>query len=170
MNAGEEWRPWRNGDYEVSNAGRVRRARPGKRTYVGRILRSFVAKNGYLQVCPVIMGKNRATYVHAMVAECFLGRAPDGMEVNHIDGNKTNAFLSNLEYVSHRGNGQHASRAGLLMSGERHSACKLSDEQVEELRRARRERGESYQSLASAYGVAVSHVFNICLNRTRRAS
>ena len=60
--------------------------------------------NGYLSVTTVQDKKVTARYVHRMVAETFLEN-PDGLtDVNHIDHDKTNNSLSNLEWVSHTEN------------------------------------------------------------------
>lgn len=167
MSEPEEWRPWRDGAYEVSNLGRVRRAKPGRRTAVGRALRAYVGGAGYLYVSPVVAGRNRPTTVHSMVAECFLG-ARNGLDVNHLDGNKTNARASNLEYVTHRANMQHARATGLTKVGEEHGHAKLSNAQVAEIR-DRRSRGEGVSALAREYGVSPGHVCWIAKGKSRRA-
>jgi hypothetical protein len=158
----EVWRSWRNGDYEVSNLGRVRRATPGRRTWPGRLMKPLKMKIGYLQVKPTIEGKNVQTYVHWMVAEVFLGPRPPDTDINHIDGDKTNNVVANLEYVSHAANMQHAGRAGLMVCGEAHSRAKLTEEKVREMR-ADSEAGVSGRELSERYGVsrgAVSQIVN----------
>jgi hypothetical protein len=110
----EEWLPILDGLYEASNLGRIRRAKPGRGTWVGRELKSQLIPNGYLRVMPVIDGKNCNMYVHQLVAEAFLGPCPEGYEVNHVDANKTNNRADNLEYVTHQGNVQHAIAHGLM--------------------------------------------------------
>ncbi len=168
MRVDEEWRAWRNGDYEVSSLGRIRRATLGRRTWPGRLLNPIVGKVGYLVAGITVAGRNAPTYVHAMVAECFLGPRPEGLEINHIDGDKTNARASNLEYVTHRGNMRHARDAQLLKLGERHGNAKLSDEAVIQIR-ARRASGEGVSALAREYGVSPGHVCWIAKGKRRRA-
>lgn len=163
-----EWRPWRDGAYEVSSDGRVRRAKPGRRTQVGRELSLILGAVGYFVVSPVTDGKNRRHYVHRMVAECFLGAGPPGAEVNHIDGVKTNNNVENLEYVTHAENMAHAGVTGILPSGERHPGAKVTDAQVREIR-DRRATGESLPSIAKDYGIARSTACQIA-NGTRRTS
>ena len=48
--------------------------------------------------------KRKKKYVHVLVAEAFIGQCPVGYQVDHVDGNKSNNALSNLEYVSKREN------------------------------------------------------------------
>ena len=63
--------------------------------------------NGYLQ-CTLYINKKRTTHkVHRLVASTYLGDI-DGMTVNHIDGNKLNNHVSNLEIITHYENMQHA--------------------------------------------------------------
>lgn len=110
----EKWVSILDGLYEVSDLGRIRRAMPGRKTWVGRELKAHLIPNGYMQILPTINGKNRNMYVHRLVAEAFIGPCPDGHEVNHIDTNKTNNRADNLEYVTRKGNVQHAIAHGLM--------------------------------------------------------
>lgn len=164
----ETWKPWRNGDYEVSDLGRVRRARPGRRTFAGRMMTAIRMKIGYLMVGPTIDGRNVNTYVHEMVAECFIGPRPDGAEINHIDGDKSNARASNLEYVTHAGNMAHARRTGLMRVGEDHGNAKLSNADVADIR-ASHAAGAIGSDMAREYGVSPSTVSQIVNNKRRTA-
>jgi hypothetical protein len=91
-------------EYEVSSTGRVRNARTGRS-------RKFYLNNcGYINLA--IRGKSRG--VHRLVAEAFLERPPVKMDVNHINGVKTDNRLENLEWVTKKQNAEHARRIGLL--------------------------------------------------------
>jgi hypothetical protein len=163
----EQWRPIFGGAYEVSDFGNVRRASAGRRTFVGRLLKPTPLKIGYFKVAPVVDGVNRFSYVHVLVAEAFLGPRPPGTDINHIDGNKQNNRVANLEYVSHAANMAHASRIGLMPRGERHYSAKLTDEQVEQIRAARAA-GEPGVSVAARFGVSGSTVSQIVHGARRR--
>lgn len=90
--------------YEVSNRGNVR----NKKT--GRILQPHLNRaNGYCRVN--IGGKHR--YIHRLVAETFYDGTGRKLDVNHIDGNKENNNLSNLEWVTRQENIKHALINGL---------------------------------------------------------
>lgn len=109
--------------YEVSSFGNVRslpRFRGGKNNSLvpvfGKILRSGDC-NGYRNIN---LGKGTTVYVHRLVAEEFIPNPESLPEVNHVDGNKSNNCVSNLEWISHIENAKHASRAGLLATGLRH--------------------------------------------------
>ena len=56
---------------------------------------------GYIQVKLRRNGKRFNRYVHRLVWEVFKGPIPDGYEINHIDHDKSNNSLKNLELVTH---------------------------------------------------------------------
>ena len=93
--------------YAVSNFGRVRNQKTGK------ILRPGLGGVGYLTVALYKDGKAITKNVHQLVCEAFIGKISPGHTVNHIDGDKTNNKLSNLEIVTYRENLQHAYNMGL---------------------------------------------------------
>lgn len=79
----------------------------------GRAIKPQVSKNGYIRVELWENGKGRKHLVHRLLAETFIPN-PDGKpQVNHIDGDKTNNALSNLEWATQSENQKHAYRAGL---------------------------------------------------------
>lgn len=97
---------WQNisgfgGKYQVSTWGRIKNAD-------GQILKPFVTEKGYYKiVLQNEQGKHRLR-VHRIVASTFLSN-PYGYEcVNHIDGNKKNNSVSNLEYCNNADNHKHA--------------------------------------------------------------
>lgn len=104
--------PWRDGTYEVSNMGQIRRAKPGISTYVGRPVKPSCGAAGYMQAQLVSDGKSQRVYVHHAVLEAFVGPRPVGMVVNHKDSDRQNNVLANLEYVSQRENCLHALALG----------------------------------------------------------
>jgi hypothetical protein len=97
------------------------------------------------------------------VAEAFLGPIPNGREVNHKNGVKTDNRAGNLEYMTRRENLQHAKRLGLLDNeGERNPMAKLTAEQVLQIRsRYRFGGGPGYKALAAEYGVTWEAVRNL---------
>jgi len=102
-------------DYEVSNFGRVRsrdmKVWGGKVNYTkkGRLLKAGLSGTGYYTVS--LRGK---TYkVAKLVAEAFLEKKNSSYIVNHIDGNKKNDNIGNLEWVSSSDNNTHALKTGL---------------------------------------------------------
>lgn len=59
---------------------------------------------GYYQIKLRCQKKRYAVYVHRLVWETFNGKVPEGYEINHIDHNKANNSLANLELVTHSDN------------------------------------------------------------------
>ena len=108
-------------------------------------------KNGYLSVNLYKNGKYKHCYVHRLIAETFLPNPNNYREVNHIDCNKHNNAVSNLEWCNRKSNLQHSYDNGLKRIGEKHGCHKLTEKQVVEIRAAH---GKIPQiKLANKYGV-----------------
>jgi hypothetical protein len=144
------------GHYEVSSFGRVRsidRTDSYGRFRRGRVLKPGRNPKGYLAINLCLGGGRRTGFIHVLVARAFIGPRPQGMEVNHKDGVKANNHACNLEYATPKQNMEHAAANGLLRHnrGEAHHNCKLTQSQVDEIRRLR---GVLTQErLAARYGV-----------------
>jgi hypothetical protein len=87
--------------YKVSRKGRVHSK--------NQVLKPFDDRRGYLRV--MIKGYNKK--IHLLVADAFLPADPDKPIVNHIDGNKHNNRLDNLEHCTLSENTKHAWALGL---------------------------------------------------------
>lgn len=165
----EEWRPvvGFEGIYEVSEAGTIRRvAVTWRGTTVGKVLKWYVAKNGYAQVSLMKDAARRVLYVHAIVAAAFIGECPDGFEVNHIDTNRSNNHRLNLEYVTHLGNCQHMVALGRSTFGEKNPQAVLTEQQVLEIRSLGHRMSQS--ALGRRYGVNPATIALILHRRTWR--
>lgn len=173
----EEWLPvvGYEGCYEISNFGRVRslpRLSQGRwpKGYwnKGRILRLQLAENGYLRVELNRDGSHRRFPVHRLVSEAFIGPCPPGRQIDHIDGNKLNNVIGNLEYVTPKENIRRAAELGNRrpVRGEKHYAAKLTDSQVSEIRRLKIE-GMSDRQLGETFGVSRRHI-NRIVNKQKR--
>lgn len=77
-------------------------------TKTGRALKPSVGANGYCRVNLRKDGKSKTVYVHRIVAEAFIKNPYGYTEVNHIDENKTNNAVDNLQWVEHKVNINHA--------------------------------------------------------------
>lgn len=111
----EKWKPIVDyeGLYEVSNLGQVRSI-PRSRCK-GGILKPHINK-GYEYVHLCKNGKPYYAKVHRIVADAFLEVIPGKTHVNHIDGNKTNNHVSNLEWCTALENLKHAKENNLNMA------------------------------------------------------
>ena len=112
----EEWRDVNgyNGIYQVSNFGNVRHFRQ-KDGFVGfkisdspKLMSLSSNGNGYLYVSLRLGNKRKNHYVHRLVAETFIGEIPDGYVINHIDYDKANNKVTNLEIVTQLENVLHS--------------------------------------------------------------
>lgn len=80
----------------------------------GKAMKPTVDNNGYLGYTLCQVGGGRKTIKeHRLVAEAVYGPCPEGLEVNHKDGIKTNNNPDNLEYVTQLENMQHSYQIGL---------------------------------------------------------
>ena len=94
---GEEWRYFRDTLYQISNKGRIKNTKTGRITYGAKIDSGYRRFEIYFQ-----NGKHKRFLVHQLVYECFI--SPDFEEINHINGDKTDNRVENLENVSHKEN------------------------------------------------------------------
>jgi hypothetical protein len=105
------------GIYQISNLGRIKSLH---RDYTnGRILNPAKNNRGYLRLGLSGNGKVRYDSVHRLVAETFIPNPKNLPEVNHIDGNKLNNRVENLEWVTKGENQAHAYKTGLRKTTER---------------------------------------------------
>lgn len=97
--------------------------------------------------------------VHRVVWEAFNGEIPEGLQVNHIDGNKANNNLSNLELVTPAENMRHAVETGLKPGklAEANSMAKLTNEQYLEIIHEL-VNGATNQEIADKYGLHSRYV------------
>ena len=108
----EEFRQFRNTQYEVSNYGRVFATnfnKTGKRIE----LKQHLNKSGYYKVNICIKGKRQVVFVHRMVAECFIPNLQNFPMVNHKDENPKNNNVENLEWCDAKYNnnyGEHGAK------------------------------------------------------------
>ena len=100
-----------DGLLEVSTFGRVR-----SNMRDGRILKATPDNKGYMRLHVTIKRERKAFKIHRLVAEAFIPNPDNKPQVNHIDGDKSNNAVSNLEWVTSKENAQHALRTGLWKS------------------------------------------------------
>lgn len=111
------------GLYAVSDKGQVKslsRTTTDGKHIKPKIIQGGMYPNGYRFVSLRKNGKNETKMVHRLVAEAFIPNPENLPVVNHIDGNKENNSVSNLEWCTQRDNLKHAVVMGLV-----ESQCKI---------------------------------------------
>jgi len=120
----EQWKdiPDYEGLYQVSDLGRVKSLERRVFTlnknciYKPKIIKSFVTNRGYFEVRLCTNNTSKAKKIHRLLAQCFIPNANDKPQVNHIDGNRLNNKISNLEWVNNRENSCHRVKNSNLTS------------------------------------------------------
>lgn len=160
--------------YQVSDTGLVKNVR------TGRLLKHIVQSKGYMHVTLCNKGVMKQVSVHRLVTKYFIGPCPNGFQVNHIDGIKSNNILSNLEYVDFLGNMRHASNMRLTalgdkngmrkypgrFAGEKHPFAKLTWEQVDRIRSEYIPGYGNRVVLMKRYGISAPTLQNILSGKT----
>jgi len=167
----EIWKdiPGYEGLYQASNEGRLRRLicpRPGYPAY--SIVMINIAPNGYARVRLARSDTRKYIYCHRLVMLAFRGECLDGMQVNHIDGDKTNSYLNNLEYVTPKQNIAHAQSILGTHQGKHGTDVKmaiLDDDKVRAIRQLARQ-GTMQRQIARMYGVCEANISMIVHRKT----
>ena len=167
-----EWRKVKslNYLYEVSSFGEVRNVRTKK------VLKLFKCHSGYYHfTARPEKNKPKTVRVHRIVAEAFLGECPCGYVVNHIDGDKTNNKVENLEYVTPSENNLHALRNGLrkpaemkkyARRGEQHYRAKITEDDVRYILQLHKETGFGCRRLGKLTGISHGTIGGILSGKT----
>ncbi len=144
-----------NKDYLISNKGRVYRKEHYRfgRFHGGRFLNPSTMTIGYKKVS--IRGKQIT--VHRLVALAFLDNPNNYTDVNHIDFNRENNNVENLEWCSKKMNIIHSAKAGRMKA-------KLTPKEVLEIRSM--ESSHTYKEIAEKYNVTPENINFIMKRKT----
>lgn len=129
--------PGYEGRYQISYQGKIKSIQREVRcrnqicsfyrVYPEKLL-SFNDIGGYKQVRLYKEGKSQDYLVHRLVAMTFISNPNQYEEVNHIDGDKSNNCVDNLEWCSRHQNIHHAIATGLLDPGKSNRGRKFTSE------------------------------------------
>ncbi|ASZ71935.1 HNH endonuclease [Lactococcus phage 96403] len=144
-------------EYEVSNLGKVRNMKNG------RILKPSLNNYGYLIHCLYGCDKKKNLLLHRIIATAFIDNPEEKPQVNHIDENKLNNDLSNLEWCTGRENIIHGTRT-------KRAAEKLSKKVVQlDLNDNVLNEFESMRQAERETGASVSHISHCCNGKRKSA-
>lgn len=151
---------WKNvkgyeGLYKISDGGNVFSLRSN------RNLKPQVNTTGYLQLPLCVNGEKKLVCIHRLIAEHFIPNPDNKPQVNHIDGNKKNNQLDNLEWVTAHENMVHSHALGLnksLKKGINHHKNKLTENDVREIRRLYATGMISQTSLSKKFGTNQTNI------------
>lgn len=168
----EEWRPvvGFEGKYEVSNLGRVKVLARTIAHWCGRripkperIITLTKHTGGYRFVA---LNGGKKHYVHRLVMEAFVGPDTIGQDVNHINGDKTDNRLANLEYCNRLHNVRHAIANGLQDNrGEGNGQSRYTSDAITAAFNMVRD-GATHREASQATGVSVGMISQV-VNGTR---
>jgi len=122
----EEWKDIKGfeGLYQVSNLGQIKSLyftsnKTKKKYRRDKILKQQKDKQGYMTIRLSYFGKDKTYKTHRLVAKTFIPNIENKLEINHIDGNKANNIVSNLEWTTRSENQKHAYKYGLQTQTEK---------------------------------------------------
>lgn len=130
------------GCYQISDSHKIRSisrtvvdkiGRPLK--FHGKYLTVKISKSGYFFVRLSIKDKSKREFIHRLIAEVKINNLSNLPFINHIDGNKLNNSIENLEWCTHAQNMAHAFRTNLVprVVGENQARSKLKNNEVREI-------------------------------------
>lgn len=115
-----------DGLYEISSHGRIRRpehygpnGHNGMNKYKEKLLKPFKTSTGYWQIGLCKDGRRNNKLIHRLVAEAFIPNPYNYPEVNHIDEDKSNNRVENLQWSSVRHNRSHGSRLQRMVNSRK---------------------------------------------------
>ena len=124
-----------------------------------------VGGKGYLRLTLQIEGRLRSVMVHRVIWEWLKGPIPVGVQINHIDLNKQNNRISNLELLSGSGNIRHSYRNGRPHPWHKASVWRgkprLTDVQKQEIKDLRAT-GMLLKDIGARFNIGTTHVSRIC--------
>ena len=120
------WKENFDGKYRVSDFGDI------VNVETGYTLRHKPCNQSGYHLVGTYLSEYGSNSVHRIVYEVFVGKIPEGLQINHIDGNKSNNHLSNLEVCTASENIKHAFRLGLNTPnrGEKAHNSKVTEDEV----------------------------------------
>ncbi len=158
------WVNW----YKVSNMGRIKSVRSGCGTWIGRILKPYKDKKGYLIVKLCKNNVDTSMRVNRLVAMTFLDNPHNKELVHHKNAIKDHNWSDNLEWVTNSENQLYAANDFGNSRGERCGKAKLKEFEVLEILKLTKTTNLTHASISKQYNISVQTVHNISMRRTWR--
>ena len=167
---GEEWKEINGYDglYLVSDHGRFKsfHQKEYKHKPADFFIWGHINEKGYKVISLTKDNKAKEYRAHRLIAEAFVPNPKIKPEVNHIDGNKINNRVDNLEWVTGKENIRHAYEAGLSNNfGSKHHFAKLTEEDVIKIRNMYLN-GVSSPKIASIYDMNKRTIMRLINRKT----
>lgn len=139
-------------NYEVSTLGRIMNIKRGK------LLSPYISNCGYRSVALCNGSKpNKTRTVHRVVALNLIENPNRYLFVNHMDANKLNNAVSNLEWVTRVMNHRHAKEMGLFPRGESHYNSSLTELIVIQMRYLYKKGMYTFVEIAKMFNITPNH-------------
>ena len=104
--------------------------------FKGKEINPWIASNGYLYIALKRNGKRKKYLVHRLLGEVFVPGFNKNLTINHLNGNKLDNNIENLEWIPLADNTKHQWEAGLVdLRGSNHPGAKLTPKQVKAIRK-----------------------------------
>lgn len=153
-------------EYEVSDAGRVRRVVSARGASLGAILKTYDS-NGYRKVTLTAGDRKRKVSVHRLVLESFVGKPTEKLDCCHSNGIRFDNRLENLRWASRSDNMADAKRHGTAAIGEKNGQSILKEADVIRIRELKAS-GLPVGKIAKLYNVTHQAISDICNLRNWR--
>lgn len=171
------WKPIENyPDYIISSNGQVKRQTPANNKHKKlKFLKPTYSsnhknKNPHPKITLYKNGKPNTMSLSRLILFVFSGNPPIGKDqCNHIDGNRKNNSIENLEWVSGKENVQHALNTGLRKKQARGEKCgnsKLKNSEVKKIKRMLSTKKYLLNEIAVKFGVKRCAIWDIKHNKT----
>lgn len=132
----------------------------------GKYLKGCVDRRGYVRFKLGHKGYVKTKKGHRLVAEAFIENPENLPQVNHIDGDKTNNGVENLEWCDNAENMKHAVDSNLIKNKlEKHVHAKLKNKDILAIREMYKE-GNSQTDISKIFGVDPSSISKIVNNKS----
>ena len=136
----------------------------------GRVIQPSKFQNGYLAYTIIGLKRERLTVLaHQLMWLYFKGGYSPLLQINHLNGSKTDNYIGNLELCTMSENIQHSIRIGFRKpsKGSKNGMSRLTEKQVLRIRELVTA-GQTERSVAKEFGVSFSNINNIVLRKSWR--